>query len=439
MKNIILFTLFAALMTGGIAQNDYKLDASERLLVIDSIVSMLNNNYVYPEVAHKMGELIGKNDQSGAYDDITDPYLFTERITADLRSVSHDKHLRLSYEPETIAMIRQAEENQDDETYLKMIEERLKRENYGFKEVKILPGNIGYIDLRQFTNTSFQGAGETAVAAMQFLRNTDAIIFDMTRNGGGSPSMIQLLTTYLYEGETIHINTFYWRPTDEYNQFWTLTHVPGDRMPEVDVYVLTSSYTFSGAEEFTYNLKNMERGVIVGETTGGGAHPVDWMIINKNFRLKVPMGKAINPITETNWEGSGIEPHYKIPAGEALEKAYILALDSLAKKSDDPEQTAVYQWIAAGEKAKIDPVKLDEKTALLYTGQYGPRKITYEDGSLFYQREERMKMKMIPMTETLFMFDGIDYFRLEVIVENGIAIAVVGHYDDGRTDRHARG
>jgi C-terminal processing protease CtpA/Prc len=351
--------------------------------------------------------------------------------------VSHDKHLGILYAPETIAMIKMAQENPEDDSYNEMQREQLRKNNYGFKEVKILPGNIGYIDFRMFAETA-TGSGETAIAAMQFLANTDAIIFDLRQNGGGSPSMIQLLTTYLYEGEPQHLNTFYWRPSDEYNQFWTLPHVPGKRMPDVNVYVLTSRSTFSGAEEFTYNLKNMERAIIVGEITGGGAHPVGQAIINDNFGIRIPMGKAINPITETNWEGVGISPHYEVPSADAYDKAYFLALDSLMKDQDNPEDLAGYQWIMDGLKAKIEPVVLTEKEARKCVGKYGPRDITYKNGHLYYTREDRPTRKMIPMSENLFMFDDIDYFRLEVVFENDEAVAVVGHYDSGRTDRHKR-
>jgi hypothetical protein len=249
--------------------------------------------------------------------------------------------------------------------------------------------------------------------------------------------MIQYLTTYLVR-EPTHLNTFYWRPTDELQQFWTMPYVPGKHMPDVDVYVLTSSYTFSGAEEFTYNLKNMERAVIVGETTGGGAHPVERMIINDGFGVSMPKGRAINPITETNWEGVGITPHHEVPSPDALDKALQLAYDSLMRKTDDPEQVAQYKWKKEALKAKLEPVKIDAGTLKKYAGTYEVRTLSFEDGALYYQRQDRPKYKMIPMNETTFMFEEVPYFRLKVILEKGKAVAVEGMYDNGRTDRHER-
>jgi hypothetical protein len=209
-------------------------------------------------------------------------------------------------------------------------------------------------------------------------------------------------------------------------------------MIETDVYVLTSSRTFSGAEEFSYNLRNLERAVLVGETTGGGAHPVAGYIINDHFIVRVPFGRAVNPITETNWEGTGVEPHVKVERAKAFDMAYMMALDSLMKSEENERIRNSLDWAKSGIKAKLNPVTLDEKTMKKYVGTYGPRKITFEDGKLFYQRENRTKMQMSPITESLFGFNELEYFRLKVIVEDGKAVAVEGHYDNGRIDRNER-
>jgi len=181
------------------------------------------------------------------------------------------------------------------------------RNNYGFYKVERLPGNVGYLDLRMFDNPRIPGAGAAAVSAMNFLANTQAVIFDLRRNGGGYPEMIQLLSTYLFDGEA-HLNDLYNRPTDFTQQYWILPWVPGPRMAQVPVNILTSEYTFSGAEEFSNNLKELKRATIVGQSTGGGAHPVDFNILNDLFILKVSIGRAINPVSKKNWEGTGVHP-----------------------------------------------------------------------------------------------------------------------------------
>jgi C-terminal processing protease CtpA/Prc len=97
-------------------------------------------------------------------------------------------------------------------------------------------------------------------------------------------------------------------------------------------YVLTSNRTFSGGEEFTYDLKNLKRATIIGETTGGGAHPVAGHRIDDHFTIGVPFAKAINPISKTNWEGTGVEPDVKVPAADALTTAQKLVKEKLAAK-----------------------------------------------------------------------------------------------------------
>jgi hypothetical protein len=410
---------------------------SEQEQVIDSLACTLAAKYVFADVGKKLSDMLLENKNNGNYKDITNPEEFASALTRDMRVIANDGHLWVRYEPDLIVMIRKSEENENDTELKEYLIREMKNINYGFKEIKILPGNVGYINLTRFANAYY--AGETAVAAMQFLSNVNALIFDLRQNGGGSPSMIQLITSYLYnQDETKHLNSFYFRPTDEYQQFWTLPYVPGKHMPEVDVYVLTSNRTFSGAEEFTYNLKNMERATIVGETTGGGAHPIDRHILNDNFAMGLPSGRAINPITETNWEQVGVKPDIEIPREKALDKAYLMALHKLKENEKDEKQLAFLEWTIEGLEAKTNPVTMDARELKKYAGVYGPRKITLEGGELIYQREDGPRMRMIPMNENMFWFRELDYFRLEVLTENGKAVAVVGHYDNGNTDKHPK-
>ena len=175
--------------------------------------------------------------------------------------------------------------------------------------------------------------GSTAVAAMNFLSNVDAIIFDLRENGGGDPKMIALISTYLF-GKRTHLNDLWERKGDATDQYWTLPYVPGKRLEDKPVCVLTSKQTFSGAEEFSYNLKNLKRATLVGETTGGGAHPVSGHRIDDHFMIGVPFARAINPISKTNWEGKGVEPDVKVTASDALTTAEKLALEKVNTKQN---------------------------------------------------------------------------------------------------------
>jgi C-terminal processing protease CtpA/Prc len=305
------------------------LDATTKTAVIDGAIEHMQRAYIFADVAEKMAADLRKRAAQQEYEGITDPRAFAQTLTEHLQAVSRDKHLRILFEPDGLPQRRQptAEERERQ-----LAEQR--RRNFGFERVERLDGNVGYIDLRGFSGTPESRA--TAVAAMNFMADTDALIFDLRRNGGGSPFMIGILSSYLFN-EVVHLNDFYIRETDRKQEFFTTAEVEGRRYGrEKPVYVLTSHRTFSAAEEFTYNLKNLERATIVGETTGGGAHPGGVRRITDHFGIWLPNGRAINPITKTNWEGTGIEPHIKVTADEALSAAHLDALKKIRAAATDP-------------------------------------------------------------------------------------------------------
>ena len=269
---------------------------------------------------------------------------------------------------------------------------------------------------------------------MNFFANAEVLIIDLRQNGGGSPSMIQLITSYLYGSERVHLNNFYWRPSDTRTQTWTLPHVPGIRRPDMPVYVLTSGRTFSAAEEFSYNLRNLERATLIGETTGGGAHPGGTQRVNEEFVIWMPQGRAINPITGTNWEGVGVKPHIETTAAEALDVAHQDALNTLIE-ANPGEEGRLYRWYLRGMETRRNPVQVDAERLSSYAGRYGSRVLTFEEGELFYQRDGRGKYKLLAMSPTEFMIEEVPQLRLAVLSKRGEAVALEAIYDNGRKDK----
>jgi hypothetical protein len=392
--------------------------------------------YVFPDVGLKMKEVLATKFDNGEYDDIQDPREFTGVLTEDIRSINNDLHLRVGFEPARIAQFRSVRTAADSIAMEERMRKEGRRNNYGFQKVHLMEGNIGYLQLSGFFGVT-EEAGQTAQAAMNLLSNADALIIDLRHNGGGSPQMIQLITSYLFDEDPVHLNSFYYRPQDEITQTWTLPYVPGKRRPDIDVYVLTSQNTFSAAEEFSYNLRNLERATLIGEVTGGGAHPGGTQIATDRYSVWVPTGRAINPITETNWEGTGVKPHIEIESKKALDKAHLVALETIMNRSEAEDQ-AFYNWHITSIKAGLNPADISQETMKTYAGQYGPRTITYDAGELYYQRAGNDKHQLIPMSETLFMIEEIPFFRVEIEMENGQPVAIIGHYNNGRTDRSAR-
>jgi hypothetical protein len=251
--------------------------------------------------------------------------------------------------------------------------------------------------------------------------------------------MIQLISSYFFE-EPVHLNSFYIRDEDKTKQFWSHSYVEGPRLTDVDLYVLTSPRTFSAAEEFTYNMKNLERATIVGETTGGGAHPVRLVAFEDlKISMTLPFGRAVNPISGTNWEGTGIEPHMEVPEAGALDVAHLDALRKLTEQAPDEQRRAELEWDSKILQARIEPVTLDPAMGEKYAGVYGPRTLTYEDGELYYQRVDRPRLRAIPVTQDTFVFDEYDFFMLQVeLGPDGNPTALIGLYRDGRSDRNER-
>jgi Peptidase family S41/N-terminal domain of Peptidase_S41 in eukaryotic IRBP len=296
-------------------------DAALRQRVIDGIKADLTEYYVDAGVAAKMNDALDAHAKAGDYNSITDGNTFAEKLTDDLRAISHDGHLRVNFTP--FKMPPPHEPTPDDQARMR---EQMLGDNCAFDKVEILPGNIGYIKFDAFMNADI--CGPTVAAAMAFVAHTDALIFDLRENGGGEPAMVSLIASYLFD-EPTHLNDLYNRHENSTTQFWTSAWVPGDRMPKIPVFVLTAHRTFSGGEEFTYDLKTQKRATIVGETTGGGAHPVSGHPVADYFMIGVPFATAINPITKTSWEGTGVEPDVKVPAADALTTAEKLAADKI--------------------------------------------------------------------------------------------------------------
>jgi C-terminal processing protease CtpA/Prc len=283
---------------------------------VHRLIKLIENRYVFPDIGAQISEFLTNQLESNAYDSVKTGAELAKVLSQDLQSINHDRHLCVVVKPDRVSSIN----NSTDDDRL---QDEPESKDCGFNQAEILDGSIGYLKLTEFADTRY--GGDIAVSTMQKFVGCQSLIFDLRENGGGSPKMVQLLTTYLLGHEPIHLNNFYMRETDTIDQFWILPYVPGARLTETDVYVLTSRDTFSAAEEFCYNLQNLKRGTIIGETTGGGAQPGDEHVLGDQLCVFIPHGRAVNPISGTNWEGIGVVPDIQMPAAEALDTALKMA------------------------------------------------------------------------------------------------------------------
>ena len=308
------------------------IDAATRKAVIDVLGEKLKAKYIFPEVADKVTAVLSAREKSGAYDNDKTANSFAKALTQDLRNTGKDLHFGVHYD----AAFKEDEDPEDDSPPSKAELDDMRKfaEDWGFGIAKIerLPGNVGYLDLRGFPPADFT-AGAYA-AAINVLSGTDALIVDLRLNGGGDPGAVaNFLSHFFAAGDNRHLNDLFWRAGNRTQEFWTMP-VSGPRYAN-PVYVLTSARTFSGGEECAYDFQTQKRAVLIGQPTGGGANPGGTFSLSHGFVAFIPVGRAINAITKTNWEHVGVKPDVIVPAADAMKTAYVTILQSLIAHTKD--------------------------------------------------------------------------------------------------------
>ena len=298
------------------------LDKAERERVVEGTIANLKQHYAYPDVAQRMADALRAHERNGDDDAVANGEAFAALLTKQMREISPDKHLDLIYSSDPLPNHVNGLTPEDAARY----REAMERQNCTFERIEILPHNIGIIKLNSFPDLAI--CHQKAADAMARLNSTDAIIFDLRDNRGGEPNMTSFLAAYLFD----HPEYWYNPRENTTERSWTRSPVEGNKLADKPVFVLTSGATFSGAEQFCYDLKMLKRATIVGETTGGGAHAGVWHRIDDHFGMGIPEVKAINPYAKMGWAETGVEPDVKVKAQDALETARKLAIRKLQKK-----------------------------------------------------------------------------------------------------------
>ncbi len=295
--------------------------------------------YINESQGKAMANFIKQRFHSGAYSNCTSPLAFKKMVLRDLLVVCPDKHLSIDYSLNPIPAddeCRSTEEISSDQLTApqkQRWEEAMAQEkayfesiNFGIGESRILPGTeVGYFKINQFASTDFPETGERIEQAMAKIAPAQALIIDLRDNQGGNPAAVANITSYLFDEKRL-INQLYQRlnnkTIDSHADPETVKkelHFGGKK----PIVILTNENTFSAAEEFSYNLQTQGRATIIGTgPTQGGAHPVGRYVADDHFVVYIPYQKAVNPITGTNWEGTGVKPDILINKDQdALEAA----------------------------------------------------------------------------------------------------------------------
>ncbi|WP_340077783.1 S41 family peptidase [Leptobacterium sp. I13] len=337
MKKLILLILFIGFSVSFFTTNSYgqEINKKEIKVTIDSISKQLIEGYIYEDKGKEIATSLKKLYKKGIFDTVQSKKSFSKALTKTLFDLSNDRHLYVRFtEGEAPGanrrrVVRMVPGGTTPEGQTPNAERRVVRRtpqqrgvpnvnNYGFDHVEILPNNIGYLKFSMFS--SEPEAIKKADAAMAFLSDVDALIIDLRGNFGGSPEMVLHLSSYLFNAPT-HLSTSYRRGWDAPQERWTLENISGKTLVDIPVYILTSKRTFSAAESFTFGLNNNNRVTIVGENTGGGGHFGGMVPVGESLQMFLPQGRVWNPSTGKGFQSTGIEPHHKVPAEEALEKA----------------------------------------------------------------------------------------------------------------------
>ncbi|MCE7991193.1 MAG: S41 family peptidase [Roseivirga sp.] len=399
----------------------------DKRAVIEATAKLLKDHYLYEEVGGMMGDLLKKRLAEGDYDQLKTTTDFARAITVDLQSNFRDKHIKLSYDPRTIKMTRNASgEDKSGQSKADLIEELLAveiYENYRIPEIRRIRGNIGYLKMDMMLPPVLAtGYSEKMAAAMELLADTDALILDLRHNPGGWAEGNRLLMSYFFPART-HIMNSTSRLNGETNKTkeFTRDEVSGRQMLEQPLYVLVSSKTASAAESASHILKYGGRAKLIGETTYGAGYSFDDMFVDENFIIAMPNSTGMHPKATENWESIGLKPDVVVSQSQAMEEARLLAVIELLEKELAKPRKERYKYRVdqlTWEKDRLNdlktPLVLTDEDLLKYTGDYGPRKISLENGHLYHKntKPNRPAYKLIPIRKDEFLLEGLEDYRL---------------------------
>jgi hypothetical protein len=306
------------------------LDDKARRDVIEALVREIHDNYVFADKAAAIESDLRARQGRGAYTE-EGRLALAEAVNQDIQGVSHDRHLRLQFlcAPSPDSPSADASAARPAGPASATPGGTAPRTGV-IGSTKRFDGNVAYIEITAFGDHT-EAVADEFQKALNTASDAAAVIFDLRQNGGGHEENVRFVASYLFGNDAVQLSTTYRRSTNRTEPVFTDPRVPGAKIgPDKPVFILTSKGTFSAPESFAYDLQALKRAVIVGEVTGGGAHPGNVISLPQGMSAFIPNGRPINPITKTDWEGVGVKPDVAVPADKALETAHELVRARLA-------------------------------------------------------------------------------------------------------------
>lgn len=373
--------------------------------VVERAIDLISKNYVFPDSRAGIVAELRAKEAAGRYD-VSDAGTLIERLDPDLTAAGNDKHLWIKFDPAHNAALRTpSSAGHADSFFAKQGRDH----NQGYEDLRVLPGNVRYLNLSAFYWTGAATA-RTVGDSARFLSGGDAVIIDLRQNGGGSGEAVQALVSYFLPPDHRKLMTFQEGAAGAGHSTYVLGQLSGPRMVGKPLYVLISPATGSAGEEFAYHIAMFKIGTLVGSTTAGAANNDTLYPIDNDFVLSVSTGRPEHPVSHSNWQGQGVAPNVAVVPDKALDEAHLLALTGLAAQpGTDPNR---YAWIIAGLAGKMTPPTIDPSTLDAYTGTYGIRSILVDKGSLLFQRGTNPPTSLTPIASDLFALGNTEHVRL---------------------------
>jgi hypothetical protein len=405
MRSLIMGALLATCLMGPpaaaqrppAAATQQALPSGAEADIVREVIAAVRKHYVFPDRAPAIVARLEQGLASGRYA-TANPVALAERMSADLKQSSgNDGHMYVNYEPAEAAARRApaGPAQQPDPAYFRQMMESA---NYGVTELKVLPGNVRYMNISQWF---WDPDGRTRAVyddAMRFLRGGDAIIIDIRGNGGGAAEPVQYVASHFLDpGQKMM--TFRQGPDQvEENRS---QKIAAGKIAGKPLFVLIGPGSASASEEFASHIKHFRLGTLIGQTTAGAGNTNDLYPVAHGFVVSISTGTAEHAVSGKGWEGEGIAPDRKVELSQALDEGHHAALHAqLATAAADKKQQL--EWmIAALRSDGRSSLSAEQMRAL--AGRYdGDRLITERDGRLYWKRGDGPELELIPLGDRLF-------------------------------------
>ncbi len=400
------------------------LSAAEPREVAGEVAAAIEREYFDPGRGAQIAAGLRAEAGRGAFDGLRNPLELATALTSALKL--HDRHFNVRWAA--------AGDGPSPGARPAATAQRQESSNFGIRQVQVLPGNVGYLDMRYFADFEFDApqppARRAIEAALQLLAHVDALVIDLRDNGGGSPAMVGYLASAFVEPGSDIYNTFHSRAGTESEAPAQSYPAPRTRLP---LYILTSGRTGSAAEAFAYTLKNAKRATVVGEATGGAANPGRPYRLGDGFSVFVSNGTPVSPVTGGNWEGTGVLPDVETASAGALDKALQLALSALVEQGKGDAARWSLEALVS-ENAPVSPATLVE-----LAGDYGAVRLERVADALQLRQDRRPPLHLRPLSADLFFVDGEPTRRVRIArgADGRVAaLEVLGA--EGQVARHPR-